>query len=208
MSGPGNITPGPATPSALELIVPYKQDNLMRAANKDRFLEYWQDYTVTIVDDYQTRATAYNSAAQSSNSEYIALADIDAIIPYHQMQCQGDVTYPYSHVANIHDFTVTDHSYSALTPWPNYYVYGLMVIFKRSAFLKFGGENTDFKGWGWEDFERYHRALNHNFTVNRIAGPAYHMEHGGTRRVSNQHIEHNYNLMNLEREKYERKIFT
>lgn len=187
----------------IDLLVPYIEDNHIRARNKKLFLEYWKDFKVTLIEDYDTRAGAYNLGAKNSSSKYIALADIDVAVPYEQMYVPDnvDVVYPYTHAINVfHEETLREDPFY----WGSYFTYGLMIIFDREKFLNFGGENEQFKGWGWEDLERYFRALNWGYKIIRNQGPIYHNDHGSVHRSENPNLEHNYNLMTKEREKFER----
>ena len=185
----------------IELLVCYKPDSEKRKRNKKRFLEYWKDWNVTLLEDYNERAPAFNEAAKKSSSEFIALTDIDAMVPYEQMQTLGDVTYPYSQIYNI------DEDNGIGKSWGRYWRYGLMIIFNREKFLEFGGENEEFRGYGWDDLERYFRALNYGLSVRQVEGPAYHMEHDELNHKRHQslnpHYMKNWQLMQRERFKYE-----
>lgn len=187
----------------IDLIVPYKEDGPIRARNKKIFLDYWKDFKITLVEDYETRAGAYNTAAKNSTSQFIALADIDVTIPYEQMHVPegADVVYPFSYAVNVfHEETLREDRFY----WGDYFTYGLMILFDRQKFLEFGGENENFKGWGWEDLERYFRALNYGYKIIRNPGPVYHNDHGSGHRRENPDLEYNYTLMSKEREKFER----
>lgn len=184
----------------IEIIVCYKEDNAKRKQNKIKFLEYWKDYKVTLIEDYTERACAFNNAAKQSEYKYIALADIDAIIPHEQMQPLGDVTYPYSYIVDI------DKQGNKQMHWGRYWRYGLMIIFDRQKFIDFGGENEEFKGYGWDDLERFFRALNFGLHVTQVEGPAYHMQHDSLydkQHTTNPHSIDNWKLMNIQRMKYE-----
>lgn len=184
----------------IELIVCYKEDSPQRKENKNKFIEYWKDWQVTLIENYKERAPAFNEAARNSTNKYIALADIDAIIPYEQMQPLGDVTYPYSYIVDV------DEHGNKQMHWGRYWRYGLMVIFDRAKFLDFGGENENFKGYGWDDLERFFRALNCGLDVMQVEGPAYHMQHDGLylkQHITNPYSVDNWKLMNEQRMKYE-----
>lgn len=189
-----------------DMIVPYKVDCKERELNKKLFLEHYADYfNVILVEDYDERYDAYNTAAKNSSAEFIALADIDAIIPIWQMNQSlflledgADVVYPFNHIINRHpDGTETDD-------WPKDFVYGLMVMFNRQKFLDFGGENENFIGYGWEDLERYYRALNHDYVVERVEATAYHLTHPRNG-FQNPYFNHNMKLMKQEKLKWKQK---
>jgi hypothetical protein len=179
----------------LELLVPYKSDCPEREANKKDFLEHYKNYNVNIIENYAERCKAYNKAARASTAKYIALADIDAIIPHTQMsnavlKLDGgvDMVYPYSYIINTHR-----HDNSTTDDWPEGYYYGCMVLFNREKFLEFGCENEDFVGYGWEDLERYYRAINHVLVIDRVEGNCYHMQHPRNM-TKNPHFKRNYSL--------------
>lgn len=187
----------------IDIIVPYKYDSEERLQNKKTFLEHYTSaFNVVLVEDYLERHEAFNSIASKSTANYIALADIDAIIPIEQinlglfrLECGADVVYPYDHIINVHkDGTQTDD-------WPTEFVYGMMVLFNRQKFLDFGGENNQFIGYGWEDLERYYRALNHGYRIDRIHGNCYHMMHPRNG-FKNPHFAHNMKLMKAEKNKW------
>lgn len=187
----------------LDILVPYKEDSVERANNKTTFLEHYSPYfNVTLLEDYDTRAGAYNQAARESTADYIALGDIDAILPYKQMngalfmlEDGYDLVYPYDAILNRHpDGSTTDD-------WPGDFVYGMMVFFNRERFIEFGGENEEFIGYGWEDLERYYRALNSGFNVGRVPGECYHLTHPRNG-FENPYFFHNMKLMKQERAKW------
>jgi hypothetical protein len=188
--------------SMIELLVPYKLDCSERAANKKDFLEHYKSYNVNIIENYVERCKAYNKTAKESSSEYIALADIDAIIPHNQMSDAiskldngADMVYPYSYIINTH----RDNQKNT-DDWPKGYYYGCMVLFNREKFLEFGGENENFVGYGWEDLERYYRAINYGLVIDRVEGNCYHMQHPRNM-TKNPYFKSNYNLMQTEKNK-------
>lgn len=192
----------------LEIIVPYKRDSSAREKNREMFESHWQDYNYKIVEDYDERSIAYNKAARDSKADVIALGDIDALIfPDQILEAMryfkfrgADLVYPFDHIINIY------RDKKDPIRWPNYYTLGLFPMFKRESFLAMGGENENFVGYGWEDFERYFRALNHDYKIERVDGPAYHMDHGWRSRKGNPHIRNNWELMKNERDKFENRI--
>lgn len=191
----------------LEIIVPYKRDSLAREKNREAFEEHWQGFNYKIVEDYDERSVSYNQHARASNADVIALGDIDAIISPGQIQqamykfeSGADLVYPFDHIINIY----RDEKPSVR--WPDYYTLGLFPMFKRESFIDMGGENEKFSGYGWEDFERYFRALNNDYKIEWVQGPAYHMDHGWRSRKGNPNIKDNWELMKNERDKYESRI--
>ena len=191
----------------MDIIVPYKEDSPARAANKNKFFNHYKKYfNIVCVEDYDERHQVFNDAAADSLSEYIALTDIDAIIPIEQinmalfkMEQGADVVYPFDYIINrAQDGRHYDN-------WPAGFIYGMMVIFNRKKFIEFGGENSNFIGYGWEDYERYYRALNAGYKVERVPGYCYHMMHPRNG-FENPYFNHNMKLMKREKKKWQNSI--
>lgn len=185
------------------LIVPYKPDSPERKANLEKFMEHYKGFDIFVGHHYSERHNVFNGVAKSDRyHDLIALADVDAIVPIEQMnqaifelENGADMVYPYDKVMNVRqDGTEED-------TWPQRFVHGLMVCFNKQKFLDFGGENTEFKGYGWEDLERYYRALHYGLNVERIKGTCYHNMHPRDG-FKNPHFNHNRLLMKQARSKY------
>lgn len=58
-----------------------------------------------------------------------------------------------------------------------YYSLGGAFLVNRDEYLKAGGENENFYGWGPEDYERFYRMEILNKEIVRIEGPLYHLFH-------------------------------
>lgn len=54
---------------------------------------------------------------------------------------------------------------------------GGSVFINRLAYLEIGGDNENFRSWGWEDNERVVRCKNLGLAVTRIQNPIYHIDH-------------------------------
>ena len=187
----------------LELLVPYKEDCVERKFNKNNFMNFYRDFHVRLIEDYGERKDAFNLAAHESTSKYIALTDVDCIISADQIDKaihileyeDCDVVYPYDYILNVYkDGSVKD-------TWPHKFHFGLMVIFNRQKFIEFGGENDDLIGYGYEDMERYYRALNYGLRVGRVEGSAIHLQHPRFG-FDNPHLKHNKRLYEKERDKW------
>lgn len=187
----------------LEIIAPYSKDSVERGINRLRFEDYYSNYLgakINIIENYKSRAVAFNTAAQSSSAKFIALTDIDAIIEFSQINTaieminrkQAEMVYPFDKVYNWHP------NYSITDDWPKSYTRGLMVLIEREKFLEFGGENEKFIGWGYDDEERYYRALNYGYRVGRVSGQCLHMMHPRFAK-ENPYLKHNFKIMNKER---------
>ena len=55
--------------------------------------------------------------------------------------------------------------------------YGGAIFFNTETLLEGGGENENFKSWGWEDLERYHRFKTLGYNITRLEGSLYHLVH-------------------------------
>ena len=192
----------------LEIIVPYNRDSAARERNRELFENFWWEYDYHIIEDYTERARAYNEFASSSTADIIALADIDAHIPSESIheamemfEDGADLVYPFTRIENVYPDSDRPNDV-----WPAYYDKGLFPMFKRTSFIAMGGENELFQGYGWEDLERYFRALNNDYDVRRVDGVAHHMDHGWRSRMGNPHIRSNWELMKVERDEYENRI--
>jgi len=54
---------------------------------------------------------------------------------------------------------------------------GGIILFKNSSFIKSGGYNEKFKGWGGEDYEFWIRINKLEFKIHRSDGCLYHINH-------------------------------
>jgi len=189
-----------------EMVAPYSKDSVEREINMKRFKEHYSKFIgakVNIVENYDSRAAAFNSAIKKSTCKFIAIADIDAIINFNQInnaidminRNQADMVYPFDKVYNWHP------NYSITDDWPKNYTRGLMIIIRKDKFLEFGGENENFRGWGYDDEERYYRALNHGYRVGRVSGTCLHMMHPRFAK-ENPYLKHNFKIMSKERRQW------
>lgn len=194
----------------LEIIVPYKRDFVERELNYKTFNKFYSSYIndqdkLTIVENYQHRYEVFNSVAATSQAKYIALTDIDAIVHWKQIEQaltmfdDFDVVYPFDKILNV------EKNGEVRDEWPKGLDRGLMVIFDRQKFIDFGGENTQFKGYGWEDVERYYRALNAGYRIGRVDGVALHLQHPRVG-FDNPHLSHNRKLMQKEKKKWDQRV--
>lgn len=72
---------------------------------------------------------------------------------------------------------------------------GGAVFGKTQIYRDCGGENENFLGWGWEDFERISRIEKLGIRLNRTPGALYHFTHprGATSSDSHAHYQANWN---------------
>lgn len=59
----------------------------------------------------------------------------------------------------------------------NKVMWGNAVFYDSDVFRASGGYNTEFKSWGSEDNEIFHRFTNLGIPMARVTGPIYHLEH-------------------------------
>lgn len=171
-----------------------------RYDNLHRFLEHWKSAPVSIriLASNQERSTIINRLADDITTPYMAIVDIDGILDQSVLDDVqkafddgADVVYPYSKIWDTGGWF-----------WKDKYTYGIMVFFKTNSFWKMGGEDETFVGWGWEDFERYYRALNHDFKVVRLDGTITHHHHP-RQEVGIKKAKHNMSIMLKQKKLYE-----
>jgi hypothetical protein len=54
---------------------------------------------------------------------------------------------------------------------------GGCVFYRKASFIEGGMANEHFKSWGWEDVEMFNRFTKLGFTVKKIPGFIYHLQH-------------------------------
>lgn len=185
--------------SDITLIGSYWPDSKERQDNLLAFLTHWQDVGVNVklMTTNLPRTTAINHLLSTVTTKYVGVADVDGILPVEALDealtaldAGADVVYPYDQIRQGDDW------------WNDKYIYGILVLFNTDRYRQMGGENEQFSSWGWEDFERYYRALNHGYSVVRLNRVIEHLAHPHNRSDATQR-RHNYRLMLAEKHKYE-----
>ncbi len=172
---------------------PERQENLLA------FLSHYDaaGVNVKLLTSNQPRTVSINQLLPLVTTPYVGVCDVDGILDPQileqatkQFEDGADVVYPYTHVRQGGEM------------WHPSFNMGILVLFKTEKYQLMGGENEQFRDWGWEDFERYYRALNHGFRVSRLNTTIEHRAHPHNRGDPTKRRE-NYRLMLLEKQKYE-----
>ena len=194
--------------SYITFCVPLFIDSKEREKNRDTFISYWKNHVNILLwtcsKDFH-RVHIHNNLARLVKTPFMALVDIDCIVPYSQilkacnrMSKGVDFILPYDQpIKNI------DSHLNVKETWSGYVIdekllkkyfdetitwnipeiintpihKGLIFCANLKSFFKFGLENEHFFGWGFEDEERLERAKKLGFSFERIPGDCYHLEH-------------------------------
>ena len=150
-----------------------------------------QDYDVVL-----HRTKYINGMLRSSTSLYVAIWDVDVITPILQildsvrsLREGFDFVYPYDKLFcdvtyEIRDMFLDSMNVDLLMDlryfmplWYKPNPVGGAFFANRESYIRSGGENENFYGWGIEDGERYNRWLNNNYLIKRIRGCIFHLPH-------------------------------
>ncbi|MGL4767250.1 MAG: galactosyltransferase-related protein [Formosimonas sp.] len=72
---------------------------------------------------------------------------------------------------------------------------GGALMIKRADYIRLGGMNASFKGWGGEDNEFFYRTRNLGMKWESFDSPLYHLHHDSHTRVNHVHNdEHRHNI--------------
>lgn len=185
--------------SDFTLIGSYWPDTVERQHNLLAFLANWhQQVHIKLLTSEQPRTHSINQLLTTVNTPYVGVADVDGLLDpsilfeVRQAFIDGaDVVYPYSRIRQGDEY------------WNPKYNFGILVFFNTDKYRSIGGENEKFVGWGWEDFERYYRALNNGLSIIRLDNDIEHQAHPHNR--SDPELRRaNYRLMLAEKRKYDR----
>ena len=126
----------------------------------------------------------YNLAAKHSDTPYLWFLDCDVVLPIHEIvkQIQGEkIIQPFSYIFNLDeeqsDLFISGAEPSIENSTSDSFFSKYSFIIDRSVFLKTGGFDERFKGWGWEDLDFCLNKLKSRdiFVCKNIAG--YHLHH-------------------------------
>jgi tetratricopeptide (TPR) repeat protein len=139
------------------------------------------------------RTRMLNDLARRVDTDFIANLDCDVVIPLAQWdqslqllrEHNNDLVYPY-------DGMMMEVPY-AYHPWLERADFGSLpstlqrvmhptslggcVIWRRSSFMRSGMENEHLISWGYDDDERYARAISLGQKITRVDGCIYHLYH-------------------------------
>ena len=148
-------------------------------------------------DDPILHRTRYiNRMVSSSTDSFIAIWDVDVIVPVPQVMGalkllyeRVDFVYPYKRYfydtsAELRKLFFETGNVNMLMEQRAFmnelyapYPVGGVFMANRKSFEKVGMENEEFYGWGIEDGERFHRWHVMGMNVKRIPGPLFHLSH-------------------------------
>ena len=162
------------------------------------------------------RTRYLNEMTHMATTKVVVNYDCDIILPMETyIKAQGmivdgpsDVVYPYgfgnyAKMAHVDDEVVTqfltdDFSIELLESKSklNNARFGFCQFFDRAVYISGGGENENFIAYAPEDEERAFRFSTLGYSVDRIDGFVYHLEHSRTPNswYNNPHMKNNFQL--------------
>lgn len=136
------------------------------------------------------RTKYLNIMAKEATTPMIVNYDCDVLFPIKQYVEAANILrsqkasgiFPYDgYFVNIPHLEALKEDLVVLNPdqYPNFgrNSYGGAIFWNREHFIRGGMENENFISWGHEDWERVERFTKLGFSLGRIKGPLYHMDH-------------------------------
>lgn len=175
-------------------------------------------------DGVYKRTLCFNKIAKITSNKILCFYDTDTLIkPLYLSRSQDgilsgliDHVYPYNGVfvdvkkksrdilANFEFEKLENLLVSRYLGYDNEYLnvihdssVGGIVMISKEAFLKIGGYNSDFIGWGCEDVEIERRSKSYN-RIARVENDdaiCWHLQHDNTIRTEHKHYQNNVNLL-------------
>jgi len=187
--------------SNLDIIVSYLQENF-----NSEIIVCEQDTEPKLKDRYNckyiyipmgqnfNKSKSINTAAKAASTPVIAVYDADTLLTVNQitkstkiiLDNQADVIYPYDGrfydvPKNYHQAIKENKDLSIINlddcKLFNKGSVGGAVFYNKEIFLKFGGANQKFEGWGYEDNELFVRFTKVGARVARVTKPLLHLTH-------------------------------
>lgn len=174
--------------------------------------KYGAQYLFHKTEDTAFRRTwMLNEMAKAATTAFIANWDCDVIIHFNQilgalkyLRNGGDMCYPYDGRFHrmprklLRDF-LSVLSVCVFDDAPKSPIefeqtsYGGAVMFNKQSFIEGGMENQNMVSYGPEDYERYERFTKLGFSIERVSGPLYHIDHfvGENSSSANRYFAHN-----------------
>lgn len=157
-----------------------------------------------------SRSNLINKGVEESTTSFICIQDCDVVIPkniyeysLNLLHSGFDLVYPFNRkvkqIADKQSFLKNYDFKNIFTESefrPN--ADGGMQFVNKKSFMKIGGYNTNFKGWGSEDNEFILRVILGNLKFIRLNNPLYHLKHEKdvTTRNNDNFLIKSYNLFN------------
>lgn len=171
------------------------------------------DYHFYFDSTPQLHRTHYlNLLIMLSKTPYISIYDVDVIVPIKQMEetmnslreKKYSMVYPFDGL--FLNLSGTLKKYFSLL-LDDYFLlenikkidivskraFGGCIFFNKEHYKNAGGENENFKTWGPEDLERFKRMQSLNYSIKRINGAIYHLDHPRTYSSSYGSVENHIN---------------
>jgi len=146
-------------------------------------------------DDVFYRTYYINEMVRMANTPYIAVWDVDVLVPYLQIEESlkmlrngYDVIYPYRYFMDTSlllrelyfktknlDVLVSNTNKMKMLYGAN--AKGGAFFVNKNSYLEAGLENEKFYGWGLEDGERYYRWQKFEYKIHICEGYLYHLSH-------------------------------
>lgn len=190
-------------------------------SNYDKFiveikdLENLQYYFQQNHDTYFHQTAITNFALTKVKTTIVCVYDIDTILPVQSyidaekiiLEDKCDIVYPFRHdyfypidqkdksKIDLSDIGKIKKYISKKTYHKN--LVGFVIFLKTEVFRANGGDNEEFKGYGFEDDNRYHVFSKLGYRLVRILDDVYHMEHfrGINSNFSLNYIKQNKELL-------------
>ena len=161
-------------------------------------------------DGLFSRSNLINNGVEESATSFICIQDGDVVLPkeiykysLNLLYSGFDLVYPFNRKVNqILDkqYFLRNYDFDNISTKsefrPN--ADGGMQFIKKESFMRIGGYNTNFKGWGSEDNEFILRVILGNLKFIRLNNSLYHLKHDKETTTQNNDdiLVKSYNLFN------------
>lgn len=154
-------------------------DLVPKLKNDNRYKKYF--YKVNF--EYFNRSYTINRLKDFCQSNFICICDADIIFDYTRFnkalkQLENfDFIFPYT--GPIYNISIKQYLEKTFSKDSLYAITSNsgILLCKRDSFIQSGMFNENFKGWGGEEQEFYHRIHKLGFKIGKIKGPLYHLNH-------------------------------
>lgn len=136
-----------------------------------------------------SRSNLINNGVEEATTQFICIQDGDVVLPkniyeysLNLLDSGFDLVYPFNRKVNQildkHNF-MKNYDFETVSIQAEFRPNsdGGMQFINKKSFLKIGGYNTTFKGWGSEDNEFILRVISSNLKYIRLNNSLYHLKH-------------------------------
>jgi hypothetical protein len=144
--------------------------------------------------DFFHRTKLLNDLLYMSNTKYVVNYDSDVLLSLNQLnetkklleEQKYDIVYPYngvfydvnrSYIGEIQNTGSVDFLHKLKHPIRHHSSLGGVIFGNKNKLLRCGGENENFRSWGYEDDERYYRYDMYKYKIARASGGLVHIKH-------------------------------